>query len=156
MPDPLTNNFLGCLAMLTSEQDPTVFSYWVAANLPAEDDVRQRLLSAPSTVDRLQTLLQIVGSNDTALCCFNCSQMIARTNNIVTISTEVWSAYSDDNMRAYRNIFATDQALRNGHVFPFPGRRQCLRQSTWLCTSNGDCEKRGISSNSCNWCSHID
>ena len=32
--------------------DPLALSYWLASNLPLEDDTRQRLLEAPTVVER--------------------------------------------------------------------------------------------------------
>lgn len=34
------------------QADPLVLSYWLASNLPLEDGTRQRLLEAPTVVER--------------------------------------------------------------------------------------------------------
>ncbi len=41
-----------CFQVRQLQGDPLALSYWLASNLPLEDDTRQRLLEAPTVVER--------------------------------------------------------------------------------------------------------
>lgn len=42
----------GLIQVRQLQLDPLALSYWLASNLPLEDDTRQRLLEAPNVVER--------------------------------------------------------------------------------------------------------
>lgn len=42
------------------QADPMALSYWLASNLPLEDDTRQRLLEAPTVVERYEPFLTVM------------------------------------------------------------------------------------------------
>eukprot|EP00891_Asterochloris_glomerata_P007213 jgi/Astpho2/7213/Aster-x0762 len=65
--------------------DPLALSYWLAANMPLEDDTRQKLLECPSVSARLRQELSIMRSL-AAIRCLICSVELASLQHLLSMS----------------------------------------------------------------------
>ncbi|CAN0288317.1 unnamed protein product, partial [Hapterophycus canaliculatus] len=66
--------------------DPTLFSFWLAANLPLDDDARQELLMLDSVVMRLRLEVKhLEKSRRRALCCAGCGMGVAWEGDVFTL-----------------------------------------------------------------------
>ncbi|CAM9387719.1 unnamed protein product [Pylaiella littoralis] len=66
--------------------DPTLFSFWLAANLPLDDEARQELLMLDSVVMRLRLEVKhLEKSRRRALCCAGCGTGIAWEGDVFTL-----------------------------------------------------------------------
>lgn len=67
--------------------DPLALSYWLASNLPLEDDTRQRLLEAPTVVERLKNEVALM-QRMTSLRCRYCMTEVASARDVLSMSNE--------------------------------------------------------------------
>ncbi|KAL3153029.1 hypothetical protein ABBQ38_012053 [Trebouxia sp. C0009 RCD-2024] len=67
--------------------EPVAVSYWLASNLPLEDDTRQRLLEAPTVVERLKNELALMQRMASLRCRF-CMTQVAFASDVVSMSSE--------------------------------------------------------------------
>ncbi|CBN74673.1 conserved unknown protein [Ectocarpus siliculosus] len=66
--------------------DPTLFSFWLAANLPLDDDARQELLMLDSVVMRLRLEIKhLEQSRRRELCCASCDRGVAWEGDVFTL-----------------------------------------------------------------------
>jgi len=67
--------------------DPTELSFWVASNLPFEENHRLGLLRISCTITRLRLEISLIDKFN-ILCCRNCGQVIARQSDIFSMSKD--------------------------------------------------------------------
>ncbi|CAM9918512.1 unnamed protein product [Ectocarpus sp. 4 AP-2014] len=66
--------------------DPTLFSFWLAANLPLDDVARQELLMLDSVVMRLRVEIKhLEESRRRELCCASCDRGVAWEGDVFTL-----------------------------------------------------------------------
>lgn len=63
------------------------YSYWVAQNLPLDDDGRLRLLRCESTSARLKVALSFL-ENSSPLCCKRCGTLLSHRKHVFSMSEE--------------------------------------------------------------------
>uniref|UniRef100_A0A0B6Z8Q2 Protein cereblon n=1 Tax=Arion vulgaris TaxID=1028688 RepID=A0A0B6Z8Q2_9EUPU len=68
--------------------DPVDLSFWVAHNLPVNDEMRLRLLAFDSVVQRLRFGLSIIRKSGVILCCDSCQEEIANKKHVFSMSRE--------------------------------------------------------------------
>ncbi|KAK3767566.1 hypothetical protein RRG08_003828 [Elysia crispata] len=68
--------------------DPVDLSFWVAHNLPVNDDIRLRLLSFDSVVQRLRFGLNVIRKSGRLLCCDQCQEEISSKEHVFSMSQE--------------------------------------------------------------------
>ncbi|GFS14021.1 protein cereblon [Elysia marginata] len=68
--------------------DPVNLSFWVAHNLPVSDDLRLRLLSFDSVVQRLRFGLNVIRKSGRLLCCDQCQEEISSKEHVFSMSQE--------------------------------------------------------------------
>uniref|UniRef100_A0A2C9KJ22 Protein cereblon n=1 Tax=Biomphalaria glabrata TaxID=6526 RepID=A0A2C9KJ22_BIOGL len=68
--------------------DPIDLSFWVAHNLPVNNDVRLRLLKFDSVVQRLRFGLSVIRKSGKLLCCESCQEEIASKESVFSMSRE--------------------------------------------------------------------
>ncbi|CAG5126153.1 unnamed protein product, partial [Candidula unifasciata] len=68
--------------------DPVDLSFWVAHNLPVNDEMRLRLLTFDSVVQRLRFGLNIIRKSGVLLCCDSCQEEIASKKDVFSMSQE--------------------------------------------------------------------
>ncbi|MCP9260237.1 Protein cereblon [Dirofilaria immitis] len=73
-------------------QGPTALSYWVAANLPIDMEMRLRLLDEPCTDRRLKDEYGIINRIDVIIC-KNCGTLLCNMSQMISVSTEGNSAH---------------------------------------------------------------
>ncbi|KAL3998759.1 ATP-dependent protease La (LON) domain family protein [Acanthocheilonema viteae] len=73
-------------------QGPTALSYWVAANLPIDMEMRLRLLDEPCTDRRLKDEYGIINRID-VIVCKNCGTLLCNMSQMISVSTEGNSAH---------------------------------------------------------------
>ncbi|VDO33723.1 unnamed protein product [Brugia timori] len=71
---------------------PTALSYWVAANLPIDMEMRLRLLDEPYTDRRLKDEYGIINRID-VIVCKNCSTLLCNMSQMISVSTDGNSAH---------------------------------------------------------------
>lgn len=66
------------------------FAFWLAANLPLADSVRQRLLEEPTTVQRLQLLLRLMrlSGDCTDITCAQCRRPVSSIKEVFLMSRD--------------------------------------------------------------------
>ncbi|XP_062520664.1 protein cereblon-like [Corticium candelabrum] len=67
--------------------NPTEFSYWVAANLPLDDTLRLELLMTNSVIYRLQKELDVI-SKYSSFCCRHCDAPIGHKDDVFSMSVD--------------------------------------------------------------------
>lgn len=72
-------------SLLSLPLSPRDFSYWVAANLPLEDEDRLICLTLKSSIKRLRILLNILQSMN-SICCKECKQLFCSKQDIFSMS----------------------------------------------------------------------
>ncbi|CAL1539913.1 unnamed protein product [Lymnaea stagnalis] len=68
--------------------DPVELSFWVAHNLPVNNEMRLRLLQFDSVVQRLRYGLSIIRKSDVLLRCETCQKEIASKKHVFSMSRE--------------------------------------------------------------------
>ncbi|KAH9489113.1 hypothetical protein Btru_042228 [Bulinus truncatus] len=68
--------------------DPIDLSFWVAHNLPVNNEVRLRLLQFDSVVQRLRFGLSVIRKSGKLLCCESCQEEIASKESVFSMSRE--------------------------------------------------------------------
>ncbi|RUS71602.1 hypothetical protein EGW08_020637 [Elysia chlorotica] len=68
--------------------DPVDLSFWVAHNLPVNDDVRLKLLSFDSVVQRLRFGLNVIRKSGRLLCCDQCQEQISSKEHVFSMCQE--------------------------------------------------------------------
>lgn len=71
----------------SSTADPVSYSFWLAANLPLDDKVRQELLEIHCAADRLRREMEIMKTYDT-ICCRRCGREIGGSKDVFCMSLE--------------------------------------------------------------------
>lgn len=85
-------------------QRPVDFSYWVAQNLPVDDDMKLQILGINCCIQRLRVELSVmqkvglpvarcssillISFQLTRLCCKECGREIGSTNDVINMSIE--------------------------------------------------------------------
>ncbi|XP_015764904.1 PREDICTED: protein cereblon-like isoform X2 [Acropora digitifera] len=133
---------------------PTEFSFWVAANMPLDDDLRLQVLGIDCPTQRLRRELEIVRKCG-AFCCSECDTKIAEKGDLFSMSLDgPLGAYVNPNGCVHETLTfyrAKSFRLRGRHTTEnswFPGYAwtiaecaQCGNHLGWRFTA----VKRGLS-----------
>ncbi|XP_059178697.1 protein cereblon-like isoform X2 [Physella acuta] len=129
--------------------DPVDLSFWVAHNLPIDDELRLRLLQFDSVVQRLRFGLSIIRKTDVLLCCHSCHEKIASKNDVFGMSQE-GPLGSYVNPGGYVHEMFTVTAVQNlntsgrsstefswfpGYAWTIINCKQCYSHMGWMFTA---------------------
>lgn len=76
------------LATPSGQQDPSLFAYWVAGNLPLTTAQRLELLKLDSVVRLLQRELELLETLEEDVSCAHCGSFLASTREIFSMSVQ--------------------------------------------------------------------
>ncbi|KAE8884756.1 hypothetical protein PF005_g6653 [Phytophthora fragariae] len=74
------------LALPSDRQDPNLFAYWVAGNLPLDTSQRLELLGMNSTVRILRREIELLGQIEEDIFCSMCGSFLATTREIFSMT----------------------------------------------------------------------
>ncbi|ETN16239.1 hypothetical protein PPTG_06421 [Phytophthora nicotianae INRA-310] len=75
------------LALPSDRQDPNLFAYWVAGNLPLDTSQRLELLSMNSTVRLLRREIELLDQVEEDIFCSMCGSFLANTREIFSMTS---------------------------------------------------------------------
>ncbi|VDK87356.1 unnamed protein product [Litomosoides sigmodontis] len=115
-------------------QGPTALSYWVAANLPIDMEMRLRLLDEPCTDRRLKDEYSIINRID-VIVCKNCGTVLCNMSKMISVSTEGSSAhyvnpggYVHDLFTVSEVVSTVQRGLPSAECSWFPGYKWTIRE----------------------------
>ncbi|XP_077983750.1 protein cereblon-like [Glandiceps talaboti] len=145
----LSSWYEGTHRKLTTPENPSDFSFWVASNLPLNDTWRLHLLEINSPVQRLRCELDLM-KKCTVLCCKECGQQIANKNDVFSMSLDGPMAayvnpggYVHDTLTCYRALGlsligrpSTENSWFPGYAWTICQCRGCASHMGWKFTSS--------------------
>uniref|UniRef100_A0A1I8ELD2 Protein cereblon n=1 Tax=Wuchereria bancrofti TaxID=6293 RepID=A0A1I8ELD2_WUCBA len=91
-------------------QGPTALSYWVAANLPIDMEMRLRLLDEPCTDRRLKDEYGIINRID-VIVCKNCGTLLCNMSQMISVSTDGNSAHYVNPSGYVHDLFTVSEVV---------------------------------------------
>lgn len=130
----------------TENMDPTQYSFWLARNMPFQDNVRHALLEKNSTQDRLKLEISLL-QQFSDISCKQCRAILSNATHILNMSTEgSLGAYVNAHghifetltvKRVTRNVFmdhsppSTDQSWFPGYAWTIMYCAGCFGHLGW-------------------------
>ncbi|KAJ8571207.1 hypothetical protein ON010_g5631 [Phytophthora cinnamomi] len=117
------------LALPSDRQDPNLFAYWVAGNLPLDWSQRLELLSLNSTVRILRREIELLEQVEEDIFCSMCGSLIANTREIFSMTARGAAGGTFVNPGGHVFQVLTLREVDRAHVFVHMDRST---QDTWF------------------------
>lgn len=105
----------------SEQQDPSLFAYWVAGNLPLSTSQRLELLKIDCTVRLLRSELRILETLEEDVLCARCGVFLATTREIFSMTVQ-GAAGTFVNPGGHVFQVMTLRDVHQQHIFIHPGR----------------------------------
>ncbi|KAK1946516.1 Protein cereblon [Phytophthora citrophthora] len=105
------------LALPSDRQDPNLFAYWVAGNLPLDTTQRLKLLSTNSTVRLLRMEIELLEQVEEDIFCSMCGSLLANTRDIFSMTARGTAGGTFVNPGGHAFQVLTLRDVDRAHVF---------------------------------------
>ncbi|KAL3665821.1 hypothetical protein V7S43_009247 [Phytophthora oleae] len=105
------------LALPSDRQDPNLFAYWVAGNLPLDTTQRLKLLSMNSTVRLLRREIELLEQVEEDIFCSMCGSLLANTQDIFSMTARGTAGGTFVNPGGHVFQVLTLREVDRAHVF---------------------------------------
>lgn len=105
------------LALPSDRQDPNLFAYWVAGNLPLDTSQRLKLLSTNSTVRLLRMEIELLEQVEEDIFCSMCGSFLANTRDIFSMTARGTAGGTFVNPGGHVFQVLTLREVDRAHVF---------------------------------------